>query len=159
MSDRPYQTLYEDHDGDILSAIVMDREWMIREVDYLLWITDDVDMDRIEVFWNTPDLRPLLHTEVADRVLAYLNEFSSEWTDYIEAAGDAIHATASTHVSVAVTEMLSDEQTRIEIFAKVKARQVEQEQARTSKPQFPIAILNERTGLIAEPLAVVACRE
>jgi hypothetical protein len=153
----PYQSLCE-HDDDIVAAILVDREWLVHEVDYRLWQDDAVEMDHVEVFWHNLELRPFLHAELAGRVLTHLTERSSEWADYIQTAEETIYVTASRHLRIAITDMLDDEQTRLEIYAKVKARQVEAEQARTPEPEFPITILNARTGLIAEPMEVVVCR-
>ena len=153
-----WQLVFENHGDDVVNLIVVDRSWVTSEIDHRLWEDDSVPLEVIQPFFDDPSIRPYLHAELAGGIMRWLSEDSIDWSDYIQTVDEQVYVKASRLLRSRLRETLTDEQTRLEIYAKVKARQVEAEQTRTSRPSFPITILNERTGLIAEPMEVVLCR-
>ena len=153
-----HHMLCVEHADDLVDAIVVDRHWLRSEITHHLWENDIVEWQVVGQFEEDEDARRHLGDELADRFMRHVCGLDT-WQAYFEGAEEEVYIELSKIVVQHLPQLMHDEGTCVEIFAKVKARQVEQEQARTPKPPFPIAILNERTGLIAEPLEVDICRE
>ena len=147
------------HREHLVDAIVIDRYWMRSEITHHLWENDIVEWDVVEQFEHDEEARRHLGDELADRFMALMRELDA-WQEYFQDAEEEAHVAVSRIVVAELPKLMHDEQAQLEIFARVAARKAAADEAsRTPKSEFPITTLNERTGLIAEPMEVVPCRE
>ena len=150
--------LFREHREHLVDAIVIDRYWLRSEITHHLWENDIVEWDVVEQFENDEEARRHLGDELADRFMALLGNLSG-WQEYYQGAEEEAHVEVSRIVVAELPKLMHDEQAQLEVFAKVAARRAAADAAsRAPKSEFPITILNERTGLIAEPMEVVLCR-
>ena len=150
--------LFRDHSEHLVDAIVLDRYWLRSEITHHLWENDIVEWDLVEQFENDEEARRHLGDELADRFMGILRDLD-RWQEFFQGGEENAHTEVSRIVVAELPKLMHDEQAQLEIFAKIAARKSAAEAAsRAPKPEFPITILNERTGLIAEPMEVVTCR-
>ena len=153
-----HHMLCVEYADDLIDAIVVDRHWLRSEVTHHLWENDIVEWDLVEQFVEDDDARRHLGDELADRFMGLMRDLD-RWQEFHQGGEENAHLEVSRIVVQELPALMHDEGTFIEILAKVAARKAAADEAsRTPKPEFPITILNERTGLIAEPMEVVVCR-
>ena len=150
--------LFREHREHLVDAIVLDRYWLRNEITHHLWENDIVEWDLVEQFVEDDDARRHLGDELADRFMGLMRDLD-RWQEFHQGGEENAHLEVSRIVVQELPALMHDEGTFIEILAKVAARKAAADEAsRTPKPEFPITILNARTGQIAEPMEVVVCR-
>ena len=153
-----HHMLCVEYADDLIDAIVVDRHWLRSEITHHLWENDIVEWDLVEQFVEDDDARRHLGDELADRFMLHVRGLDT-WQAYFEGAEEEVYIELSKIVVQHLPQLMHDEGTCVEILARVAERKaVEEAASRTSEPEFPITILNERTGLVAEPMEVVICR-
>jgi hypothetical protein len=150
--------LFREHREHLVDAIVLDRYWLRNEITHHLWENDIVEWEVVEQFEKDEDARRHLGDELADRFMGLMRDLD-RWQEFFQGGEENAHSLVSRIVVAELPKLMHDEQAQLEIFAKVAARVAAADAAsRAPKPEFPITILNERTGQIAEPMEAVVCR-